>query len=160
MGAGLSGSTWGTSWGTSWATSWNGSTPAPPADHPSSGGTISGGYFSRKKWYALIGEIEAERAQARTIRNAAQRKAVAPAVLLAAKALKAAREAEEDAQVAADLRAMNAALQGAAGAKSLSIAIAQANEAQAFARSAMAAMIAWQEDEDDEDESIAMLLLS
>jgi hypothetical protein len=132
--------------------------PPPPVDTGSVGSSMSGGYFSRKKWHTLIGEIQAERDAARAIKNATQRKAVVPAGVLADQALKAARDAEESAQVASDLRAMTNALQAAAGAKSLSQAIAQANEAKEFARSAIAAMIAYQ-DFEDEEEAIALLLM-
>lgn len=144
-------------------TSDTGITPPPPApDQGSPGGGISGGYFSRKRWHEVVGELEAERAAIalKAIRQADQRRAVARAAKVAAAAIEAAREAQESPGVATELRAMNRALEAAAGAKSLRVALERTDAATEFARQAVAAMIAWQDDEDDEDEAITMLLLS
>lgn len=130
--------------------------PAPPSVTPPVGSSISGGTFSRGRWRSLKEELRGEREvrdRAIEARRKTERKALEQAAAETAKA-RAAIDTDESEHEAALVRLSNA-LDAAAGAQSIAVAIQRANEATRIAKAIQSEI----EDDDEEEEAIAILLM-
>lgn len=136
--------------------SFAGKTPATPDVTPSdqgAGGTIGGGWFSRKKWHDLKEILAAQRAaerQAEEAKTAKERAALKKAATKAAQALELVPQATLD-ELDKFLR-MQSLLEAAAGAEKTAARIKAANQA------ATVAMAIIREIEEEEEMAVFLLL--
>jgi len=116
------------------------------------GGRISGGYFSRKRWHELIGEL---RGEARAEKRVRKKKALVNTAAALNEALDAIDLQIQTAETNRQLHAMEAAIQAAIGAHSVADTIRLTKAAIAHVEN-----IKLVQQLEDDDEAIAILLMN
>jgi hypothetical protein len=150
---------WGISWNGAWGLTWTGSevTPTPGPRPPALGGFYAPRKrqrrFSRQMWEEMLADLERERQEAQeraeAFRGSRDRRQAKKAARAASEAIARAREAADEAAVAAHAGAITRMLEGAAQAKGIAEYLKQMEAARIEA-----------EELEDEDEVETVLMLS
>jgi hypothetical protein len=125
--------------------------PTPPSTGLNVGGSISGGYFSKKKWHCLVACMAAEKRAAELKKAGKLRKATE----FASRIIKG--SVVDDDGPSPELAALTLALEGAASAQKIGDAIRHARNIEVAARAYQSYVREWEAA--DEEDAIEMLLL-